>query len=180
MNQMVTDMLDMFRFESGHSLLQKKRVPVASLLRNVRQTFSGLADLKNVRLNCTIQQNAPLAAWADPRFLTRVLDNLVANAIKFTPSGGSIQVLAQGTVERTVFEVADTGRGIPTEHRKRIFEKYQHVRSADQRRGHGMGLAVAKAIVQAHQGAITVKSQIGKGSRFIFWIPNGPHLLSLS
>jgi signal transduction histidine kinase len=180
MNYMVTDMLDMLRFEQGQGTLHKKRVQVPSLLRSVRHTFAGLADLKQVEFHCHADDQTPLATWADPRFLVRVFDNLVSNAIKFTPPGGTVNVIARDEGKRTVFEVIDTGRGIPSEDRKRIFEKYQHVRSADQNKGYGIGLAVVKAIVQAHQGAITVSSQIGKGSRFTFWIPNPPTLLGFN
>ena len=172
MNQMVNDILDMFRLENTESPLQMKRLPVSSLLQSVCKTFSGLAELKKITFSTACRSEADLAAWADPRYLVRVLENLVANAIKFTPAGGSIQLQARRGPGRTFFEVSDTGRGIPAEDRKRIFKRFQHVRTSDQRRGYGMGLAVVKAIVQAHNGVIRVASSAGKGSRFIFWLPD--------
>ena len=172
MNQMVDDILDMFRLENTESPLLIKQIPVASLLHSICKTFSGLAELKKITITCSLRDDAALSTWADPRYLIRVLDNLVANAIKFTPAGGEIRLLARRGPGRTFFEVSDTGRGIPAEDRKRIFKRFEHVHASDQRRGYGMGLAVVKAIVKAHNGAIRVESQTGKGSRFIFWLPD--------
>ena len=171
MHRMMNDMLEMFRVENGDSLLRKEPLSLSLFLHNVRNTFAGIADLKNIRLHCAAPEKT--STWADPRYLGRVFDNLVSNALKFTPDGGSVHLRASRDAGRILFEVADTGRGIPPENQKRIFEKFQHVQPSDRHRGYGMGLAVVKAIVKAHGGDIRVDSQ-GRGSRFIFWIPDAP------
>jgi signal transduction histidine kinase len=110
--------------------------------------------------------------YGDPKLLERIFDNLVGNAIKFTPSAGTITVTAQPGRDRMTFSVADTGRGIPSEAQSRIFDKFQQVRPGDRSAGYGLGLAVVKFIVEAHRGEIRVESEVGKGSTFTFWIPN--------
>src|SRR4029077_17320785 len=104
--------------------------------------------------------------------LERILDNLGGNAIKFTRAGGLITVAASRGQDRMIFEVSDTGRGIPKEAPSRIFDKFQQVRPGDRSAGYGLGLAVAKFIVEAHQGELRVESEVGKGSTFTFWIPD--------
>jgi two-component system sensor histidine kinase VicK len=172
MQRMVNDMLEMFRVESGNNLLQRKPLTLDSLFHAVKNTFGGLADLNNIRLQCVPPDR--VSVWADPRYLGRVLDNLVSNALKFTPPGGFVEVVARRDADRVTFEVNDTGRGIPADQQKKIFERFQHVQTSDHRLGFGIGLSVAKAIVMAHGGEIRVESHPGKGSRFIFWIPDAP------
>jgi signal transduction histidine kinase len=173
MSQMVNDMLDMYRLESGVEILQKQRISLSVLFESLQKTFSGMADLKGIRLHFELS-NPLLQAWADPRCLGRVLDNLVANALKFTPSGGTIQVKASHSAGHTCFEVSDTGRGIPRQELQRIFNRYHQVRPADRYKGHGMGLAVVKKIVESHDGQIQASSRPGKGSRFLFELPCAP------
>jgi signal transduction histidine kinase len=110
----------------------------------------------------------------DPKLLERVVDNLVGNAIKFTPAQGTIAVSARREGHRTIFSVTDTGRGIPKEAQSRIFDKFQQVRPGDRSGGYGLGLAVVKFIVEAHQGEIRVESEPDKRSTFTFWIPDQP------
>src|SRR5205085_3354130 len=110
----------------------------------------------------------------DPKLLERVFDNLVGNAVKFTPTGGTITVSAQRQQGRVQFLIKDTGRGIPKEAQSRIFDKFQQVRPGDRAGGYGLGLAVAKFIVEAHKGEIRVESEVGIGSRFTFWLPVRP------
>ncbi len=172
MQQMVDDILEMFRVENGQGLLQKKWVSVPFLFHNSRNTFAGLADLKSIHLSHTAPED--LCAWADPRYLGRILDNLISNALKFTPSGGSIELIAKRHPGRVIFEVRDSGRGIPASFRRRIFQKFPQLQASDYQTGFGLGLAVSKAIAKAHGGNIRVESPAGHGSRFIFWIPDAP------
>jgi signal transduction histidine kinase len=171
MNQMVNDMLEMVRLENHQESLHLQAIPVDAIIHDVQRTFAGLAELKNIQLTCSIP-SAATRIWADPRYIGRVLDNLLSNAIKFTPQGGSIGVQARRGAGRVTFEVSDTGRGIPPEACRRIFDKFQQIRASDEGNGYGLGLAVVKTIVQAHRGDIRVESSNGKGSSFIFWIPS--------
>jgi signal transduction histidine kinase len=100
----------------------------------------------------------------------QVLSNIVGNAIKFTPEGGSIVVSSESHEDAVLFTVRDTGPGIDAEHLSRIFERYYQA-GAPESRGVGLGLFIAKGIVEAHGGRIWVESIAGEGSRFFFTLP---------
>jgi len=172
-NQMVQDILDVINHEERGGLsIQRQETDVHELFRLVSNTFGGLAEAKQVRLSCRVEEEPAGPLWADPKQLQRVFDNLVGNALKFTPAGGGIMIRARWTSERYFFEVADTGRGIPCDVQNQIFQDFQQVQPEDRARGYGLGLALVKCIVRAHQGEVQVESEIGSGSRFIFWIPH--------
>jgi signal transduction histidine kinase len=99
-----------------------------------------------------------------------VVGNLVGNALKFTPAGGSVTLSARTGAMEVVFSVADTGPGIPPEHRSHLFDSFWQARSGD-RRGVGLGLAITRGIVEAHGGRIWVESVPGAGSTFSFALP---------
>jgi signal transduction histidine kinase len=172
---MVSDILDVVRFEQGKIDLDLQAISVDEMCRHIQTIFGVTANQKGVTLKVEASEPGRTVA-GDPKLLERVLDNLVGNAIKFTPNGGTITVTAQHAEGRTTFEVTDTGRGIPKEAQSRIFDKFQQVRPGDRSAGYGLGLAVAKFIVEAHKGEIRVESEIDKGSSFRFWIPD--HALS--
>jgi signal transduction histidine kinase len=109
----------------------------------------------------------------DPDRLHQVFTNLLGNAIKFTPRGGVVTVGAWLEPEQVVFWVADSGPGIPEEHLPHLFDRFWQARSTD-RRGAGLGLAIAKGIVEAHGGRIWARSVLGEGSTFTFCIPLPP------
>jgi signal transduction histidine kinase len=110
------------------------------------------------------------AVLADAARIQQVLSNLVGNAVKFTPRQGQITVSADLLDKEVRFAVIDTGPGIPPEQVPHIFGRFWQARSAD-RRGIGLGLAIAKGIVEAHSGRIWVESQVGVGSTFYFTLP---------
>jgi signal transduction histidine kinase len=171
LTQMISDILDVVRFEQGKIEMDVQAVPVEDLFERVRNIFGVTAGQKNVALKLVMGHQGILAT-GDRKLLERVLDNLVGNAIKFTPSGGIITVTALHERKRTVFSVADTGRGIPKEAQSRIFDKFQQVRPGDRSGGYGLGLAVVKFIVEAHKGEIRLESEVDKGSTFTFFIPD--------
>src|ERR1019366_3655043 len=173
LTQMVSDILDVVRFEQGKIDLDLQAISVDDMFHRIHNIFGVTANQKSVELSVHAAQEGMLVS-GDPKLLERVLDNLVGNAIKFTPSGGKISVSAARGKGRLVFEVSDTGRGIPKEAQSRIFDKFQQVRPGDRSAGYGLGLAVAKFIVEAHKGEIRVESEVGNGSAFRFWIPDQP------
>ena len=180
LSQMVSDILDVVRFEQGKIDLQTQPVAVEDIFKRLQTTFGVNASQKNVQL--TFEGVGPTGMFVagDPKLLERVFDNLVGNAIKFTPSGGKITITAQRLPGRVQFLVSDTGRGIPREAQSRIFDKFQQVRPGDRAGGYGLGLAVAKFIVDAHKGEIRVESEVGKGSTFNFSIPDAePNMRTL-
>jgi signal transduction histidine kinase len=171
LTQMVSDILDVVRFEQGKIDLDLQSISVEEMFRRIQNIFGVTANQKNVTMKVNMAELG-LSVSGDPKLLERVVDNLVGNAIKFTPGGGTISVTAQRGKGRVIFEVSDTGRGIPKEAQSRIFDKFQQVRPGDRSAGYGLGLAVAKFIVEAHKGEIRVESEVGKGSVFTFWIPD--------
>jgi signal transduction histidine kinase len=172
LNQMVSDILDVVRFEQGKIELQPEAIPVNQIFERLKNIYTVQAEQKGVVLKLMSACPSDTTAWGDPKLLERVFDNLVGNAVKFTPSGGSITVTARIAGGRNLFEVIDTGRGIPKEAQSRIFDKFQQVRPGDRSGGYGLGLAVVKFIVEAHKGEIRVDSEVGVGSRFSFWFPD--------
>jgi signal transduction histidine kinase len=172
LSQMVSDILDVVRFEQGKIDLQTQPVSVEDIFKRLQDTYGVNASQKNVQLLFEGVGPTGMFVTADPKLLERVFDNLVGNAIKFTPTGGTITVSAQRQSGRVQFLIKDTGRGIPKEAQSRIFDKFQQVRPGDRAGGYGLGLAVAKFIVDAHKGEIHVESEVGKGSAFNFSIPD--------
>ncbi|HVO33816.1 MAG TPA: HAMP domain-containing sensor histidine kinase, partial [Elusimicrobiota bacterium] len=172
LTQMVSDILDVVRFEQGKIDLQPEAIAISDIFARLKNIFAVQAEQKRITLKLVQPSTPGLKTWGDPKLLERIFDNLVGNAIKFTPSGGTISVSAVVEKGRKIFEVADTGRGIPREAQSRIFDKFQQVRPGDRSAGYGLGLAVAKFIVEAHKGEIRVESEVGVGSRFTFWVPD--------
>jgi signal transduction histidine kinase len=110
-------------------------------------------------------------AWADRNLLGRVLDNLLGNAIKFTPPGGVVRVSAERTQgENLRIRVRDTGRGVPAELRPRLFQKF--AAGTQKERGSGLGLAFCRLVVEAHGGRIWLESEPGAGAVFVFTLPH--------
>lgn len=172
LSQMVNDILDVVRFEQGKIDMAPEETPASELFQRLKNTFGVSAEQKGITLQCSAANGEDVKVWADRRLLERVLDNLVGNAIKFTSKNGQIIVFVKPERDRVTFTVTDNGRGIPREAQSRIFDKFQQVSPGDRSTGYGLGLAVAKFIVDAHQGEIRVESEVSAGSRFTFWLPN--------
>jgi len=173
LTQMISDILDVVRFEQGKIDMEIQSISVDDTFERIKNIFGVTAGQKNVHLKLELAEGG-MHVSGDPKLLERVLDNLVGNAIKFTPPEGDITVSAKREGRRMVFSVSDTGRGIPKEAQSRIFDKFQQVRPGDRSGGYGLGLAVVKFIVDAHKGEIRVESEPEKGSTFTFWIPDQP------
>jgi signal transduction histidine kinase len=171
LTQMISDILDVVRFEQGKIEMEVQAISVSQMFERLKNIFGVTANQKGVTLAFKMESGGILVS-GDPKLLERILDNLVGNAIKFTPASGTITIAASRVKNRTVFSVADTGRGIPKEAQSRIFDKFQQVRPGDRSGGYGLGLAVVKFIVDAHKGEIRVESVPDKGSTFTFWIPD--------
>ena len=112
----------------------------------------------------------PIVAWVDRDRILQVLSNLIGNALKFTPNGGTIALSARKQETHVEISVTDNGPGIPEQDTGQIFERFSQLKIND-RRGLGLGLYIAKWIVEAHQGRIWVTSELGRGSTFTFTLP---------
>jgi signal transduction histidine kinase len=170
MNRMIQDLLDVKRMESGRLTIDAKPETPAGLINDTIDMLRPLAAGSAIRLETSIEETLPLVL-ADSARVQQVLSNLVGNAVKFTPRAGRITVCAEQIENEVRFAVIDTGPGIPAEHLPHIFGRFWQARSSD-RRGIGLGLAIAKGIVEAHNGRIWVESHVGLGSTFYFTLPS--------
>ncbi len=170
MNRMIQDLLDVKRMESGHLTIDAKPESADVLVNDTIEMLRPLASGSSIVMEANVADNLP-AVLADAARIQQVLSNLVGNAVKFTPRQGRITVSADRLEAEVRFAVIDTGPGIPPEQVPHIFGRFWQAKSSD-RRGIGLGLAIAKGIVEAHRGRIWVESQVGLGSTFYFTLPN--------
>jgi PAS domain S-box-containing protein len=169
MNRMIQDLLDVKRMESGRLTTDLRPELPATLINDTIDMLRPLATGSTIRLEADIEDNLP-PVLADAARVQQVLSNLVGNAIKFTPRSGRITVCAEHIDGEVRFGVIDTGPGIPAEQLPHIFGRFWQAKTSD-RRGIGLGLAIAKGIVEAHNGRIWVESHVGLGSTFYFTLP---------
>jgi signal transduction histidine kinase len=169
MNRMIQDLLDVKRMESGRLTTDLKPEDPGILINDTIDMLRPLAAGSTIRLETDIEQNLPLVL-ADAARVQQVLSNLVGNAVKFTPRDGRITVCAERLDTEVRFAVIDTGPGIPAEQLPHIFGRFWQAKTSD-RRGIGLGLAIAKGIVEGHNGRIWVESHVGLGSTFYFTLP---------
>ncbi len=170
--QMVTELLELSRIESGQLPIKREPVAVQEVIERVVQRLSVVAEDKSILVNTEVQPNLPLAS-ADSDQVGQVLMNLLFNAIKFTPAAGKVHVRATAKDGTLAVAVADTGVGIQKEDLARIFERFYKSDKARSRSGGGtgLGLPIARHIVEAHGGSIWAESEEGKGSTFTFTLP---------
>ncbi|MBI3314039.1 MAG: PAS domain S-box protein [Candidatus Omnitrophica bacterium] len=180
LSRLINDLLDISKLEAGKTGLQPKKVPVRELVMHVISTLDTWVRDKKLKIETHFPENVA-EVELDPDRITQVVTNLLGNAVKFTPDGGTIQVEIKSGIKDPavspgdVVEIAvkDTGIGISPEDQKKLFEKFVQV-SLLQPSGvssTGLGLAIAKEIVELHSGKIWVESEAGKGSRFAFRLP---------
>jgi signal transduction histidine kinase len=174
MLRMVSELLDISKLESGELPIHPQRTNVESLLGEIAARIGPLAERANITIDLMFKADLP-PLQVDPKFLDRVLHNLLDNAIKFTPDGGHVQLWAKAdpdSADAVLIGVKDTGPGVPSEELHRLFEKFQQVSSVTGRRvGTGLGLPFCKLAIEAHGGQIWVESEVGKGSTFIMRLP---------
>ncbi|MFP2913425.1 ATP-binding protein, partial [Pyxidicoccus sp. 3LFB2] len=171
MNRLVGDLLDLASIDAGRLSLEPRPHTVEELVQDVREAFGPQAAEKGVTFQTAIADALPPVPCDRERVL-QVLGNLLSNALKFTPQGGSVRVAAalEPDAGGVRFSVADTGPGIPPEVQPHIFDRYWHA-AQKRREGHGLGLSIAKGIVEGHGGHIRLESHPGAGSTFSFTLP---------
>src|SRR6185436_9017222 len=174
MNRMIQDLLDIARIESGGLVVERTEVPVAPLVEEAAAMLRPEAEKGGQQLVCTTAPDLP-AISADRHRLLQILSNLLGNAVKFTPPGGTITLAAERSGEEVEFRVADTGAGIAPENLPRLFDRFWQARRGD-RRGLGLGLPIVKALVEAHGSQVEVESALGAGTTFRFRIRAAPAL----
>jgi len=174
MAALVDDLLDLSRLEGGRAPEWKETRP-SEVAEGVVASFAAPATRKDISLR-HLDQGAP-AAVTDPERLRRILENLVDNAVKYTPERGRVEVTTSpGPDGSARIEVADDGPGIAPEHQDRVFERFYRVDKARSRElgGTGLGLSIVKHLAEGIGASVTVESEPGKGSRFIVSLPGKP------
>ena len=173
--RLTEDLLKLSRIEAGQLKLEFRPVSVTELIESCVETAQLKAVPRRLALHVRLPNELPTVR-GDANSLQEVLQNLLDNALQYTPAGGKIEVSAVCSDGRVVVTVADTGIGIPQVEQERIFERFYRVDAARSREagGTGLGLSIARHIVAAHGGRLWVESAVGEGSRFHFSIPVTP------
>lgn len=170
MARLIEDLLDVTRLDGGKRLpIDPGTIEIPSLFAETYELFKAQASANSINLQCRPGEHLP-AVHADRHRLLQVLSNLIGNSLKFTPAGGVVAFSAERHGDEVLFTVSDTGPGIPTQHLNDIFSPYWQAKRTE-RLGAGLGLPIAKGIVESHGGRIWVESEQGQGSKFFFTLP---------
>ena len=170
--RLTDDLLELSKMDADRLDLEVDRLSVLQLVQSCVETAQRVATEKHLRVSVNLPSSVPDIV-ADRRRLAEVLQNLLDNAMQYTPSGGEIVVSVSSDRQEVTFTVSDTGIGIPQVDQPRIFERFYRVDVARSREvgGTGLGLSIAKHLVEAHGGRIWVESEVGHGSQFYFTVP---------
>lgn len=176
LNNIVENLLDIGRMRAGRATIECQACSAASLVHDAFAGFAGAAQDKGVFLSEDISGALP-EVWADTTRIGHVFANLISNALRYTNPGGSITISAHPDEQSVSFSVTDTGSGIPAAYQSQVFDQFFRVPGQSGATGAGLGLAIAKEIVEAHGGSIEVRSEEGKGTTFTFSLrrADGPH-----
>ncbi|NTV89643.1 MAG: cell wall metabolism sensor histidine kinase WalK [Clostridiales bacterium] len=168
LTKLVNELLELTRIESGKAVYKFDNYPLEEIILYSLKNFSNLFEQNGIKLTNNFSSSLPVV-YADFGKVIRVINNLISNAIKYAGEGGEITVSAWQENGRAYVSVRDSGEGIPSEYLEKVFEKFFQVREGDiEIRGTGLGLAVAKEIIEAHNGSIWCESEIEAGSCFTF------------
>lgn len=168
---LVHQLLDLSRLESGSFPITVEEVAVTPFFKETERAFRALAVQKRIQFTVEIDSSTPATVMIDPNLVrNEVLGNLLSNAFKFTPEGGKIGIKVSAGDSLRV-SVTDTGIGIPNQELPHIFDKYYQVGNHDRAKGAGLGLAIAREVIEAHGGRILAESEPGKGTTMHMEIP---------
>ncbi len=170
LERLTTALLDLARLEAGAMQMEKLLLDLGKLAERRTERFRPRAEQAGLSLRCT-HPSTPLLVIGDENRLAQAIDNLLDNALRYTPPGGSVVVRLEATPTEILLTVADTGDGIPPEAIPHLFERFYRADPARGGAGAGLGLAIVQQIVRAHGGRISVESRPGQGSRFTLHLP---------
>ncbi len=170
LSRMIDSLLDLRRLEEGRAVIRRTKVSLSALAAEAVEEAQPVAEGKGIILQMAIPLSLPTVE-ADSDMIRRVISNLLDNAVKYTPGGGSIRLTAELDGPLVRFSVADSGPGIPTEERHRIFDKYSRIERIGAPKGLGLGLAFCRLAIKAHGGRIWVDSPAEGGAAFRFTLP---------
>lgn len=172
MNRLIGDLLDVASIERGQLALELRQQEPTQLMLQTLHMFEMEAGENGIALEGKFPTNLPLVVMDGAR-IVQVLGNLLRNALNFTPQGGRVVLSVEAREDDLLFSVSDTGPGIAPENVAHIFNRYWQSSDAARARGSGLGLSIARAIVEAHHGQIWVETELKVGTRFYFSIPSG-------
>lgn len=177
LNGLISDFLDLDQIEEGQLKLEPEPLDLREIVEEVTQVMQINANSRETGLKTSLPET-PLTLWADHDKLYRVVYNLVGNAIKYTPHQGQVEVQAEPDGDQIVLRVIDNGRGMTEAQIANLFQIYYRTEDAQKSKiqGTGLGLYIVKMLVEAHQGRITVTSQLEKGSTFTIVLPKQPQI----
>ncbi|MEZ2301265.1 MAG: GAF domain-containing protein [Microcoleus sp.] len=167
---LVNDILDLERIDSGRAVLEKTVCKAADLMQQAIERIQAIATQEQITLTFT---PTDVEVWAAPDTIIQTLTNLLGNAIKFSPAQSTIHLSAEIQTDFVLFQVCDRGRGIPADQLELIFGRFQQVDASDSREkgGTGLGLSICQSIIERHGGKIWAESSLGEGSTFFFTLP---------
>jgi two-component system phosphate regulon sensor histidine kinase PhoR len=172
LNNLVTELLDLSRIESGLISHEKEQVDMGKLLAEQKTFHSPYGEEKEITIHLNCPADLP-SILANRQNMEEVFSNLITNAIKYSPAGGTITISAAKENEYLKLQVADTGFGITDEDTEKIFTRFYRVKDSNTRQIHGtgLGLAIVKSIIESHHGKISVASEVGSGTTFTVLLP---------
>lgn len=172
LNGIISDLLDISRIQSGRLSLEMAEVSIHDMLRRAVERLKPSAHAKSLQVRLHAPITLP-AAWGDSQRLNQVVENLISNAIKFTDTGGEIDVTGEEKGDFIQVSVRDTGPGLTEEEQARVFDMFYQCDTTNRRSagGAGLGLSIAKGIMMMHGGQLLVQSEKGKGATFSFMVP---------
>jgi two-component system phosphate regulon sensor histidine kinase PhoR len=177
LHALILDLLSLARLESGEELFDFQPVVLEEVVQACLERHRPRAETKRQTIEVVPPEGAELiTAWADEEAVEQILDNLLDNAVKYTPEGGRLSVRWRAEGEQVLLEVSDTGIGIPEADLPRIFERFYRVDKARSREmgGTGLGLSIVKHLTQALRGSVRADSRPGRGTTFIVSLPRAP------
>jgi signal transduction histidine kinase len=176
LTRLVKRLLDISRFEASGGKLDVREIDLRRFLTTLESSFSVLANQRDIAFSVNHGADLPSKVYWDEDRINEVLGNLISNAFKFTPRGGTVGLTVECQDNRVSITVRDTGAGISAEQLPHIFDKFFQADNQAQAatKGTGLGLAIAKEIVEAHGGRITVESEVAKGTTFVVVLPAEP------
>jgi signal transduction histidine kinase len=177
MSILIDDLFELAQLDAGYQDLNFEWIALSDLISDTLESFAARANAQGVTLDGSITPEVD-PIWAAPDKLSRILDNLVGNALRYTPEGGSVFLEAKLKGNQVQVEICDTGAGIATKDLPRIFDRFyrgekSRTRNGDKSGGVGLGLAIVKGLIKAHGGDIWVTSELNSGTKFWFTLPKG-------
>lgn len=170
MQRIIQDLLDVSSIEAGRLSLHREDVPVRMIVQDAVTLLDPLASERSLSLRVSVESDLT-TVYADAQRVVQVLSNLVGNSCQYTDAGGMVTLRAARHEEGVEFSVTDTGVGIPEADQPRVFDRFFHATPGGRRHGHGLGLAIARGIVEAHGGRIRLESAPGEGTTVAFTLP---------